>query len=116
MPKKGGNKKAKVHEKDLDLEVFPRMEIINGDTKSIRGGEMEFQWGQMYHMIKDQTVPDAGVEDILLYVNIRKSRYSSWIHFKKIVLMMSEVKEVYLDFCRLYRNLSRYSSKLSSSC
>ena len=29
--------------------------------------------------------------------------------------MMSEVKEVYLDFCRLYRNNSRYYSILSSS-
>ena len=39
MPKKGGNKKAKVTEEDSDLEVFPRMEIIYEDTKAITGVE-----------------------------------------------------------------------------
>ena len=53
MPKKGGKKKAKVHEEDSDLEVFPKMEIIYEDTKAVTGAEPEFQWGQIYHVIKD---------------------------------------------------------------
>ena len=52
MTKKGGKKKAKVHEEDSDLEVFPRMKIIYEDTKAVTGAEPEFQWGQIYHMIK----------------------------------------------------------------
>ena len=73
MPKKGGKKKAKVHEEDLDLEIFPMIEIIYEDTKEITGVEPEFKWGQIYHMIKDHTVPDVGLEDISLYENIRRS-------------------------------------------
>ena len=53
MPKKGGRKKAKVHEDDSDLEVLPRMETIYEDTKVVIGVEPEFKWGQIYHMIKD---------------------------------------------------------------
>ena len=37
------------------------------------GDEHEFLWGQIYHMIKHKNVSNAGLEDILLYVNIRKS-------------------------------------------
>ena len=37
------------------------------------GDEHVFLWGQIYHMIKHQNVSDVGLEDILLYVNIRKS-------------------------------------------
>ena len=67
MPKKGGKKKAKVHEDDPDLEVFPRMEIIYEDTKAVAGAKPEFKWGQIYHMIKDQSIPNAGLEEISLY-------------------------------------------------
>ena len=49
------------------------MEIIYGDTKAVTGAEMEFQWGKLYHMIKDKTIPYACLEDIPLYVNIEKS-------------------------------------------
>ena len=73
MPKKGGKKKSKVTKEDSNLEVLPRMEIIYEDTKAITGAEQEFQWGQIYHMIKNENVSDAGLEDIPLYVNIRKS-------------------------------------------
>ena len=41
--------------------------------KAVMGDEHEFLWGQIYHMIKHQNVSDACLEDILLYVNIRKS-------------------------------------------
>ena len=53
MPKKGGKKKDKGTEEDLELEVFPIMEIIYEDPKFVTGDEQELQWGQIYHMIKN---------------------------------------------------------------
>ena len=41
--------------------------------KVVMGDEHKFLWGQIYHMIKHHNVSNAGLEDILLYVNIRKS-------------------------------------------
>ena len=73
MPKKRGKKKDKVIEGDWDVEVMPIMEIIYEDTKVVIGHDQEFYWGQIYHMIKDQNVPDAVLKDIPLYENIIKS-------------------------------------------
>ena len=42
MPMKGGKKKAKATEEDSDLEVFPIMEIIYEDTKSVIESKQEF--------------------------------------------------------------------------
>ena len=42
MPKKGGKKKAKSTEEDLDMDVMPRMEIIYEDTKAVTGDEQGF--------------------------------------------------------------------------
>ena len=72
MPKKG-KKKAHAIGGYPDVEIFPKMEIIYEDTKSIIGLELEFKWGRIYQMIKDQTVADAGLKDMPLYVNIRRS-------------------------------------------
>ena len=51
------------------MEIFPRMEIIYEDTKDVTEVELEFKWGQIYPMIKDQKVLNAGLEDIPLYEN-----------------------------------------------
>ena len=51
------------------MEIFPRMEIIYEDTKDVTEVEPEFKWGQIYPMIKDQKVLNAGLEDIPLYEN-----------------------------------------------
>ena len=69
MPKKWKNK-DKVIEEDLYMEILPRMETIYEDTKFVTGAEPEFKWGQIYHMIKDQSILDAFLEDISLYENI----------------------------------------------
>ena len=50
MPNKRKNKKAKIIEDDLEVEVMPRTEIIYEDTKAVMGVEQEFKWGQIYHM------------------------------------------------------------------
>ena len=73
MPKKSKNKKVKATEVDLDVDIISKTKIIFEDTKSIIGSEKEFKWGEIYQMIRDQNVPDAGLEDMPLYENIRKS-------------------------------------------
>ena len=57
----------------LDIDILPRMETIYEDTKSIMGVELEFKWGQICKIIKHESVLDAGLGDISLYANIRKS-------------------------------------------
>ena len=69
MPKKG-KKKAKVADDDSDVEITPRVEIICEDTKFVIEVEAEFKWGKIYHMLQDQKVPHAGLEDLTLFNNI----------------------------------------------
>ena len=71
MPKKGKNK-AKVTGEDSDIEILPRIETIYKDTKVVIGIEPEFKCRHIYQMFKEQTILDIGLEDISLYVNIRK--------------------------------------------
>ena len=72
MPKKGKNK-DKVTGEDSNMGILPRMGTIYEDMKAVTRIEPEFRWGQIYQIMKDQTVPYAGFEDIPLYVNISKS-------------------------------------------
>ena len=66
---KKGKKKDRATEEQSYLEILPRMEIIYEDTKVVTKVEPEFEWGQIYPMIKGQKVPDVGLEDIPLYEN-----------------------------------------------
>ena len=70
---KKGKKKSKATEDDLDLEILLRIEIIYEDINVVTGAEPEFKWGQIYPMIKDQNIPDAGLEYIPIYANIMRS-------------------------------------------
>ena len=72
MPKKG-KEKAKFTKEDLDLEIMPRDEIIYEDTKSVTDAEPSFKWEQIYHMLQDREVLDAGLEDLPLFGNILRS-------------------------------------------
>ena len=47
-----------------------RVEIIYEDTNSVIGAEPEFKWDQVYHMLVEKRVPEAGLEDLALYENI----------------------------------------------
>ena len=65
---KKGKKKARIVEYDSDeevVEVAPvaRVEIVYEDTKEVTGVEPEFRWGQIYHMLVERKVPEAGLED-----------------------------------------------------
>ena len=45
-----------------------------GDTKAITGAEIELKWGQIYPMLVESKVPEAGLGDLALYKNILRSR------------------------------------------
>ena len=55
------------------IEIVPKMELIYEYTKAFTRVEPEFRCGQIYQMIKDQSIPNAGLEDIPIYENIMKS-------------------------------------------
>ena len=59
-------------EDDPEVEFVMKVEIIYEDTKPLTGAGPEFKWGQVYQMIKDHTVPGAGLEDIPIYTNIKR--------------------------------------------
>ena len=73
MPKKSGKKEAKTTKVDSDVETISKMEIIYENNKAITRVEKEFKWDEIYHMIRDRNVPKAGLEDMNLYENIRRS-------------------------------------------
>ena len=72
MPKRG-KKKVQTTGDDPEIEIVPKLEIIYEDTKSFTGVELEFIWGQIYQIIKDQAILDTSLEGIPIYANIRKS-------------------------------------------
>ena len=55
------------------MEVITKVEVIYEDTKAITGVEPEYKWGEVYRMISNQSVVDAGFEDMPIYANIEKS-------------------------------------------
>ena len=72
---KKGKKKAKIIDSDSNPKSppTPRVEIIYEYTKSVIVAEPEFKWGQIYHMLVEKKVPEAGLEDLALYDNILRS-------------------------------------------
>ena len=50
-----------------------RVEIIYEDTKESTGAETKFKWGQIYHMLVEKKVPEAGLEYLDLYDNVLRS-------------------------------------------
>ena len=72
MPRKG-KKKVQATKDDPNVEVITRVEIIYEDTKAFTDIEPKYRWGQIYQMIKDQSVLDAGLEDLPIYANIERS-------------------------------------------
>ena len=55
------------------MEIISRTEIIYEYTKAITVANQEFKWGKIYQINRDQNVPDVGLEEMPLYINIRKS-------------------------------------------
>ena len=57
---------------DPKAEIIIKLEIIYKDAKPFTEVEPNFIWCQIYQMIKDQVVPDTGLEYIPIYSNIKK--------------------------------------------
>ena len=66
-------KKAPVVEGEPEVEIITRVEYIYEDTKATIGFELDYKWGEIYRMISNQNIPDAGFEELTIYANIEKS-------------------------------------------
>ena len=73
MPKRGSKKNTRVSKPDSDVEIISRMKIKFEDTKAITGVSPEFKWGELYQIIIDQNVLNAGHKEMFLYQNIKNS-------------------------------------------
>ena len=66
-------KKAPIVKGEPEVEIITRVEYIYEDTKATTGVEPEYKWGEIYRMIANQNVPDAGFKKLTIYANIEKS-------------------------------------------
>ena len=67
------NKKAPVAEGEPDVEIITTVEYIYEDTRATTKVEINYKWGELYQMISNQEVLDAGFEELTIYANIEKS-------------------------------------------
>ena len=66
-------KKAPVAEGEPDVEIITKVEYIYEDTRATTGVEPDYKWGEIYRMIANQNLPNAGFEELTIYANIEKS-------------------------------------------
>ena len=66
-------KKAHVAEEESDVEIITKVKYIYEDTRATTRVEPEYKWGEIYQMISNQEVPNAGFEELTIYTNIEKS-------------------------------------------
>ena len=66
-------KKAHVVEGEPEVEIITKVEYIYEDTKASTRVKLDYKWGEIYRMIANQNVPDAGFEELTIYANIEKS-------------------------------------------
>ena len=60
-------------EGELEVEIITKVEYIYENTKAIIGVELDYKWGEIYRMIANQNIPDAGFEELTIYANVEKS-------------------------------------------
>ena len=60
-------------EGEPEVEIITKVEYIYEDTKATTGVEPDYKWDEIYRMIVNQNVPDAGFEELTIYANIEKS-------------------------------------------
>ena len=66
-------KKAPVVEGEPDVKIITKVEYIYEDTRATTRVEPDYKWGEIYWMISNQNVPDAGFKELTIYANIEKS-------------------------------------------
>ena len=75
---KNGRKKPKVVEDDSDAEFVEVLSVVKNkivyeDTKEITGSKPKLKWVQIYPMVVERKVLEAGLGDLALYENILRS-------------------------------------------
>ena len=60
-------------EGEPEVEIITKVEFIYEDTKATTGVEPDYKLGEIYRMISNQNVLDAGFEELTIYANIEKS-------------------------------------------
>ena len=65
-------KKTPVAEGEPDVEIITKVEYIYEYTRATIGVDPYYKWGEIYQMIANQDVPDAGFEELNIYGNIEK--------------------------------------------
>ena len=65
-------KKAPVAEGEPDVEIITKVEYIYKNTRATTEVEPDYKWGDIYRVISNQDVPDAGFEELTIYANIKK--------------------------------------------
>ena len=55
------------------MEIITKVEYIYEDTRATTGVEPDYKWGEIFWMISNQNVPDAGFEELTIYANREKS-------------------------------------------
>ena len=65
-------KKAPVAEGEPEVEIITKVEYIYEDTRATTRVEQDYKWGEIYQMISNQDVSDAGFEELTIYANIEK--------------------------------------------
>ena len=117
-------KKAPVAEGEPDVEIVTKVECIYEDTRDTIGVEFNYKWGEIYRMISNQNVPNAGFEELTIYANIEKpslmmvatrpelfpcSKVINWILPKANVTMMileNTSKQGYASYNPAYVSLA----------
>ena len=66
-------KKAQMAEGEPKVEIITKVYFIYEDTKTTTRVEPDYKWGEIFRMISNQNVPDAGFEELTIYANIEKS-------------------------------------------
>ena len=66
-------KKVPVAKGEPEVEIITKVEYIYEDTKATTGVEPDYKWREIYRVIANQNVPDAGFEELTIYANIEKS-------------------------------------------
>ena len=66
-------KKVPIAEGEPNVEIVTKVEYIYEDTRATTVLETDYKWGEIYRMISNQDVPNAGFKELTIYANIEKS-------------------------------------------
>ena len=59
-------KKAPIAEGEPEVEIITKVEYIYEDTKATTRVEPDYKWAEIYKMIVNQNVSDAGFEEMTI--------------------------------------------------